>query len=156
MIWYDMIWYDMIWYDMIWYSMVYMVWYGMVWYDMIWYDMIWYDMIWYDMIWYDVIFQFSIFVLLATKCKSYEPPSNGLVACKYTNIWGGDTCTPQCNAKFEFSRAPAIMYICQASGQWLAFDYRPQVLPIMPWPDCSGELMNDIKWKWRNLKERVD
>ena len=75
----------------------------------------------------------------AVNCKPYDPPINGLIACSHSDLWGGDACTPQCNNLKEFARIPASFYICQASGNWYIWDFRPTVSREMPWPDCTGK-----------------
>lgn len=77
----------------------------------------------------------------AVKCKPYDPPINGLVACEYSDIYGGEACTPQCSSLKEFARIPAQFYICQTVGTWFVWDIRPTVELQMPWPDCTGTSM---------------
>ena len=76
----------------------------------------------------------------AVKCKPYDPPINGLIACSYSQIFSGESCTPQCTSTKEFARIPAQFYICQTVGTWYVWDIRPTVSQEMPWPDCTGTL----------------
>lgn len=60
------------------------------------------------------------------------------MTCAHSDYLGGTVCTPQCNLKKDFSRIPANMYICQSTGEWYVWDYRPSVSQELPWPDCTG------------------
>ncbi|XP_078374169.1 sushi, von Willebrand factor type A, EGF and pentraxin domain-containing protein 1-like isoform X2 [Oculina patagonica] len=91
-------------------------------------------------------------VVSGPTCGSYAPPLNGLMACSHTDMLGGTVCTPQCNLNKDFSRIPANMYICQSSGEWYAWDFRPTVSRAMPWPDCTdvvnpGALQKGAFWQ---------
>ena len=83
---------------------------------------------------------FFFLLFAAVNCKPYDPPINGLIACSQSDLFGGESCTPQCNSEKEFSRIPAAFYICLSSGTWNVWDWRPvdQVSIEMPWPDCTG------------------
>ena len=81
---------------------------------------------------------FFFLLFAAVNCKPYDPPINGLIACSQSDLFGGEACTPQCNAQKEFARIPASFYICLSSGTWNVWDWRPSVSTAMPWPDCTG------------------
>ncbi|PFX17574.1 Sushi, von Willebrand factor type A, EGF and pentraxin domain-containing protein 1 [Stylophora pistillata] len=80
-----------------------------------------------------------IIVISSVKCKPYDPPINGLISCAHSDAIGGEGCTPQCSSKKEFARVPATFYVCQTSGNWYVWDFRPTVSLEMPWPDCTEE-----------------
>ena len=86
----------------------------------------------------------KVYLIIGPSCSWYDPPVTGLLACVESVSLGGTVCTPQCNNNKDFSRIPANLYICQTSGQWHAWDFRPTVSPTLPWPDCTGELSDDV------------
>ncbi|XP_067041101.1 sushi, von Willebrand factor type A, EGF and pentraxin domain-containing protein 1-like [Acropora muricata] len=78
-------------------------------------------------------------VVSPVKCQPYDPPINGLIACSYSAIFTGDLCSVSCNVNYEFSRVPALFYICKDEGKWDLFFFDPRVEDVMPWPDCTEE-----------------
>ncbi|XP_068719046.1 sushi, von Willebrand factor type A, EGF and pentraxin domain-containing protein 1-like [Montipora capricornis] len=73
------------------------------------------------------------------KCPPYDAPINGLTTCSPSRVFEGDSCTVQCNAKYEFSRVPASFYVCKDSGVWDVIAFDPKISLELPWPDCTEE-----------------
>ena len=88
------------------------------------------------------IFPYLLVYFLAVNCTPYDPPINGLIACSYSDFWNGDACAPQCNAKKQFARTPALYYVCRSTGEWYVWASNKTVSLEMPWPDCTGRPTN--------------
>ena len=80
---------------------------------------------------------FSLVVLTEKKCTLFAAPQNGALACVK---FGDDrACAAMCKSEFDFSTAPALIYICH-SGTWIPLSLLPGTTDVTPPADCSGEI----------------
>ena len=72
------------------------------------------------------------------RCPKYPRPKNGALVCLNFGDGSQAICRVACENGTDFVRNPAMIYVCDDSGQWQPFSPFSIGYPQLPWPDCKG------------------